>query len=277
MHPSGRDDVGATSLLLIALSGILAGCAARHAAPDARRLEELAGQASLIFRGTVVKAAASSVRAVPAGPDTAVVRVDEVLRGEETLGGLIAQQVTVRLRVPGSVSPRQHAAFFANPEVFGENLAVREVDHLAAAETRADLGKSVVEAGRRQADQALRQRLAQAQAVVVGVVSSARPLAEELRPPRSEHDPDWWRAELKAEAVVKGQLLAGEVAVHFAHSRDVVWFRSPKLQERQRGVFLLQRSEAAGLPPGSYALLDPLDLQPLEERPRIERLLRTIR
>jgi hypothetical protein len=311
MHPSCSDDIGAKrprnsrrsqpagagggkpcptdcstrggrfrTLLLIILSVIVsvivAGCAAPRTTSDAHRLEDLAGQASLIFRGTVVKPEASSVRAVPQGPDTAVVRVDEVLRGDETLAGFIGREVTVQLRVAAPASLDQRAVFFANPEVFGEGLAVREVGRLAIEQAGADLGKRLDEAARRRADQALLDRLARASAVAVGVVSGVGPLAPPS-PLGSEHDPDWWRAVLRVEAVVKGKLPSQEVVVHFAHSRDIVWFRSPKLREGQRAVFLLQRTEAAGLPAGGYVLLDPLDLQPVEQQPRIERLIQSSR
>jgi hypothetical protein len=65
--------------------------------------------------------------------------------------------------------------------------------------------------------------------------------------------------------------------VLFANSRDIVWYRSPKLHQGQSGVLLLHEAgEHDGLgdaPPASYEVVDPLDFHPHERRPDVERIV----
>jgi hypothetical protein len=230
-------------------------------------LDDLVAGSSLAFRGTVLRLGASTEPLVPAAQDTAVVRVEETLRGAGTQGELAGQEITVRLRNPSGWKPGQEAVFFASVEVYGKTVAVREVGHLPVS---GDLQKGIAEAVQRLADRGLGERLARAELVVVGTVARVEALPR--RGSLSEHDPQWGRAVLRVEAVLKGKPPQGELAILFARSRDVRWYRAPKLKEGQAGVFLLHPAEE-DRQAGELALLDPLDAQPAEQRQRIERLL----
>ena len=81
-------------------------------------------------------------------------------------------------------------------------------------------------------------------------------------------------------SVIAGLLDAtrGEVEVLFAASLDRAWFRSPKLRQGTRGILLLFRIDEDERPPremprNGWQALNPLDLQPVERRKEIERLV----
>ena len=97
-------------------------------------------------------------------------------------------------------------------------------------------------------------------------------------PPPSEHYPDWGVARVAVSAVLKGRKPRDEVEVLFAASLDRVWFHSPKLHRDARGILLLFRVDEDERPPremprNGWQALDPLDLQPVERREEIERLI----
>ncbi len=67
--------------------------------------------------------------------------------------------------------------------------------------------------------------------------------------------------------------------VRFPASNDVRWYKAPKFQTGQEGVFLLHKEQLAQhvrgmtapeLAPEEYTALHPADFQPLDELPRIK-------
>jgi hypothetical protein len=100
----------------------------------------------------------------------------------------------------------------------------------------------------------------------------------------SEHDPDWHEAVVQVDSVAKGRPPAGGIVIGFPLSRDVAWYRAPKFQVGQRGVWLLRSTRAAEIPAEQAAVLqarpypvftalDPLDFQPESEARRIDNLI----
>jgi hypothetical protein len=143
-----------------------------------------------------------------------------------------------------------------------------------------------------------RERMAQAEVVVAGLVESVQLPSAALKaatravlaprppsPPVSEHDPEWREAVVRVERVHKGAHGGGRVVVRFAASQDVRWFRAPKFQAGQQGVFALHGPDeeqaprparaARGLAPAkgrAYTAVDPADVQPLESQQEVARL-----
>ena len=71
-------------------------------------------------------------------------------------------------------------------------------------------------------------------------------MAPAVHKPISEHDPLWREAVVAVDAVEKGHHPGDQAVVQFPASRDVAWYRVPKLQEGQQGVFLLHKPPVAG-------------------------------
>lgn len=246
--------------------------------PD--RIQQLAAQSSYIFRGTVVRINATTVPIIPASETTAVVYVEEVISGKD-LAGIVKQEITIQMRQPNSLQPKQQVLFFANPIAFGKSVVVQEVGHLPSEGSGSSAGLAQMKA-----ELPLRQRLAQADVIVQARVISARPLQKEQRLLPSEHDPEWAEAILEPETTMKGNV-PKRVSLLFPLSNDIAWFASPKPKAGTEAVFLLQRPEkslrpemlrgiaamAATVGTERFTALHPLDVHPKEQIQHIKALL----
>ena len=238
--------------------------------------QELIRQSTFIFAGTVQKLNASALDVVPATQSTATVRVDEVVENAGVVTDVLGSDITVQLRAPGSLKEGQRALFFSNVATYGESIVVDEVGHSdLTPEALETLRGQIKEAHAKASDEQLQKRIAQADLIVAGSVISAQPTSEtQQRPPGSEHDPRWWQATIKVQSVEKGPAQKGDVVLFFPSSDDVRWFASPKFKQGQQGVFLLHRSEDTSLRVRGYTALDVQDFQPMEQRERIQKLIR---
>jgi hypothetical protein len=232
----------AQSVLLAMVFGLWGGAVAFAQAPAAT-VEDLMREAQLVFRGTVVRPGAANLMVIKAGQDTAVVRVDELLHVPDKLEIYAGQEVTLKLRQPGSMKAGDTAVFFTRSWLYGEHLAVVEVGRTAPG---AGVAAQVAAARRTLADEDLRHRLDGAALVVAGRVVATRPA---VFPDRrgdkgkgTEHDPQWQEAVIAVDRVVKGQLAESRAVILYPGSDDVLWRRTPKPQVGWDGVWILERS-----------------------------------
>ena len=285
-----RRCAGLGTSLAVLVATVLAGASAQEPkdVPSAR--DELLRRSSFVFAGTVREVRASTVKLVPAGDNTAVVRVDRIVKGADTVGEFTGEDVTVVLQEPRSVGPGGRFTFFTNPKVSSRTLAVDEVGHLPVASGReaADLKERSAEVDRQAEAKKLEGHLAQADMIVVGRVIATKPVApEEGSPVPSEHDPEWWEATIRVQGVEKGEAPAtGVQTIYYPHSRDIRWFAVPKLDQVQDGIFLLhsrlqpqaeakdEAHEQVGVDIKGLKILHPEDVQPVARREQIRAMLR---
>jgi hypothetical protein len=231
-------------------------------------MESLIRQATFVFVGTVVRTNATTMSEIPASDATAVVRVDEIVEAPGAPPDLKGQVITVKLSAAGSVKEGQQATFFTKGWLLGESLAVIELGHTA---TSAQVREQVQTTRQKAADEALKEEITSAEAVVAGTVASVKPSS--IRHIGSEHDPDFYEAEITVDSVLKGKVTGHAVVVLFPNSDDVMWQSAPKFKPRQQGIWLLHRNQTNV--PGvkdQYTALKPLDFQPPGELERIRSL-----
>jgi hypothetical protein len=233
--------------------------------------EELTRAAQLVFRGTIQKVEASNLEIVQADSDTAVVRVDEVLKAAPSLGDFTGREITVKLAQPGDATPGEQAVFFTNGWLYGTTLAVIEVGRLHG--DAALLRGQVAAAVRQAADEELRGRLAGAALVVAGRVVDTHPavVVGELVGEGSEHDPQWWEAVVQVDTVFKGKPAGQRVTFVYPTSQDVVWFGAPKPAVGADGIWLLYRDQLPDL--DLLTALKPWNLLPRSQAARVRGLL----
>lgn len=240
------------------------------------QFESLVSSSKFIFKGRVLKLNATTMpENIKATDRTVIVKVEDVIFAPETLDDFTGHEITVLLIKPGSVKAGEVSLFFTNAGLYGRGLAVREVGRIDAGGSADAIRRRVSEVKQRGADQTLRQRLAQAELVIVGTVSLTRPAPEPSRRSAhiSEHEPDWGEALIRVESVLKGRPLGADVVVLYPQSVDVMWYWSPKPSKGQRGIWILSREKRPGLQIEGLTALDPLDLQPAEQAERIKRLI----
>jgi hypothetical protein len=277
-------------------AGMLFLAALAYAAPDdppgaPNEYVAMLRKSSYAFRGTVKKLNDSNVKLVAPGERTVIVHVDEVLHGAQTVGDFTGDDVTVVLDKPGTVKEKDQLIFFANPKVIGKNVALGEVGHLAPSPTPAAVAEAaqprnqVVAAASALKDEDLRKHIAGADLVVTGTVTATSPVRRDEDPTRpSEHDPEWWQATIKVQAVEKGDAKPGDsLTVYYPHSTDVRWFRVPKLDKVKDGVFFLhvKRPDAQGaereLRIEGYTILHPNDVEGFDQRDRVREQAKAVR
>jgi len=239
---------------------------------------ELLRQSHWVVSGTVQKLGAATLRAVSATPSTAVVKVDQIFYGPQQFQDHLGKTITIQLNANQPAKRGDKAVFFARSWLYGESIAVVEVGRVAGAD-KAAMQKDIDAAAQALADQRLSVRLGAAQLVVAGTVRHTAPFRDEQhRRIETEHDPDWWTADITVQSVEKGALPANAVTILFPNSGDELWLDSPKFKEGQKGIWILQRDQKEkGWPvlrvPGLTAL-DRLDFQPPEQLERVRRLIK---
>lgn len=209
--------------------------------------------ATFVFEGTVARLNDSTVAVVAPDRLTAVVRVDRVLRVPPELEHLIGQEITVQLA--RTLAPGSTSAFSTVGWVYGESLAVIELDREPVTAVAGVTPAQQYEvAWTRDAG----ERVSESSQIVLGQVAGMSPHPR-AKPRLSEHDPDWWQAEVQVDAVLKGAR-ARAVPVTFANSLDVLWRFAPKLLPAQKAILVLHQG-AEELPDRrSRGILVPHDL-----------------
>jgi hypothetical protein len=236
-------------------------------------LQELATQAPLVFRGTIEQLGATTMDAVELGENIAIVRVDEVLEAPESLAGLSGQEITIQFSASPPAQTPVQMIFFTRPWLYGDSIAVLELGRREVGEGQAAdrIAQEITDVTERKPDQALQDRLNEADAVVAGRVINNLPPSGILQRV-TEHDPGLQIAVVAVESVELGDVPQPTVDVLFASSRDVMWFQSPKLYVGREGIWLLHRGGAARAVAASAAAwtcLDPLDELPKEQISRV--------
>lgn len=226
-------------------------------------LSRLVDESRFIFVGTVIRQGATDTH-VMVGPEQAVmVRVDDILQSTDVLSRLTGGEVVVASEHAGAMTGTH--LLFTNGVVYGDRVVVQEVGHRdPSAETIRDV-RGLLKAAR---ERPLLERIAGADLIITGKVIASKP-AEKRSIRRSEHDPDWWIARVQVQSVLKGGKTDKEIDVLFAHSMDIAWYKSPKLEEGLSGIFILRHVNANESPPevgrAIYQAVDPLDFLPIEK------------
>jgi len=242
---------------------------------DTEELRRFVREAGFVFRGRVLERHTRQAPPVPRDAGEVVAaHIEEVVRSTDALRGLAGHSAFILSRNDTALRRSHPLFFFTDILSVGHDLLLRDI---AAVEATPETSGQLAEAIRVEHERPLRERVAAAELIVVGEVVESR-VFERPFPPPSEHYADWGLARVAISAALKGSKRRGNIDVLFADSVDHVWFRSPKLHRGVRGILLLSRAEKGEhlpreLPQGCYQALDPLDLQPVERRAEIERLI----
>jgi len=235
-----------------------------------------AEEAQFVFRGTILEKGASTMAEVPAGANTVVVRVDEIIHGPPVLEGCVDSSITVQLGPKDSVTTGTEYVFHTNGWIFGESLAVTSV----GVEPAGAVGAVRAAVGERPAAK-VKARADRADLVVSGEVTLVREVPPEPGAPITEHDPDWHEAVVRVDAVERGKTKRGgtpkQVTIRFANARDVRWAEAPKFSVGTEGVWMLgDRSPAAkamrsavSMPSDHYLVVSPEDFYPKDSAARV--------
>jgi len=272
--------------------------------------EEMARQASFIFKGIVLKLKASNVTQVEAvdRSRTIIVRVEEITEAPEAFMDFKGQEVTLKLREGGGerLKVGDQALFYTNGWIRAENLAVEEVGHHLVEDAGTEsVAASNDDAGGHPSAREMRKRLSSADVIVTGRVTDIRiPESEEPgivgsstleKParffPTSEREPKWREALVRITEVLKGAHEQKEIVVRFPATEDARFHQAPLFSTGQEGIFILHKTRktsesAEDRPPATatdeeaetastaYTALHPADFQPPAQLEQIKKLVK---
>ncbi len=257
--------------------------------------EDLAQEARFVFKGTVQKLKAATMRDVKVDNRTAIVRVDEIIYSPEALSNFTGKNITVQLGGGKKIKKGKQAVFYTNGWLFGDSVAVQSIDHEDVAKVPAALATVAADPVQTLAHRDTKTQVELADAIVSGRVTSVRVPSDVVAArsvavaeptvtgPVSEHDPDWRIAEIQVDAVHKGSH-AGPASLRFPASTDVMWHHAPKFHAGQEGFFMLHKPAKAKVAAaamlsaptedtGDYVALDPADYLPFDQAEAMQDLL----
>jgi hypothetical protein len=208
----------------------------------------LASRSAIVVLGTVVKVGASDEPLLAPSSATAVIKIDKMYAGSEVAGDQAGHNATVILSKPGGVKVGDRAVFFGNPRYIGKTITIADEGELPAPQAEAAVAPRALEAASQaRRDAPLRARLATAELVFRGTVENVRALESGIRgkktEPRDEHDPDWQVAMVRVTSSFQGAHNGAVVPVVFAASKDIMWFKSPKLRAGEAALIIGQRPQ----------------------------------
>jgi hypothetical protein len=237
-------------------------------------IADLAHQATLIFTGTVVELAGSTVPVLLPSDKLVVVHIDRGLRVDPVLGDLRGKNITLAAASPKTLRVGQQAVFFTNSWIHGKGIAARELEHVDVNQEQ-----DAIAAVAALPEAHLMDRLRSAELVVAAQVARIGP---ERIASRDRNAARWAAAELRVQRVLDGQPRQS-TTVYFPAATQPLWINAPRFAEGQEGVFILHVPPRTALPslailePGSLVALDPDDFQPDSRLSDVERLVAAVR
>jgi len=236
--------------------------------------KSIIAKSNFIFSGTIVKMNASNIDIKTVGP-TAIVKINEVIDAVSPYEEEKGKEITVLLASDKNIKEGTQKVFYTIGWYYGKNLGVKEVPNGLQTKMQDTLKKAVTQQRVQLHVDSLRTELSKASLVIQGTVLESNINVETRRGRESEHDPEYRKAVISIESVLKGTLKTKQVTVYYAESDDVSWYRSPKLEKGQRAIFLLQTNQAPSFyPVNGYTVLDKRDVQPINSLQEIKGLLK---
>ncbi|MEW8028750.1 MAG: hypothetical protein AB2806_13565 [Candidatus Thiodiazotropha sp.] len=229
-------------------------------------LDKLTTDANLIFIGTVI------------GPDTASAkgafetRVESALKTPAQFGRLDGTIVTLFKQPSTGLAADDRYVFFTKTQRLGKRLILQEIgrDQAAAAESLANTIKLVDQRTERSQ---LTERLKAADVVIAGKVTKIERDRPKPTVPVSEHEPQWMRATIQVEEVLRGSIKEQQLVLIYPGTMDIAWVGVPRPAEGQRAVWVLTADPDLK----GYKAIDPLDVQSPQKRDEIRNMIMKIR
>lgn len=215
--------------------------------------------APIIFSGTVRQLGAGSFSGLPPSERLAVVRVSRTFRAAPVLGTINDHEITVLLDPRSEVQVGYEGVFFATSWVYGESIAVREIEHYDDSQS---LESEVTEIVHQIPDLELIERIRTSDIVAQVIVGEPRKAGIKER---IEWDaPDWALSPLYVENILAGPRDRTQLNLVFPRARTGRFARSPKFYGDEHVILLLrpfsESDEEQESVLAAWTALDPRDV-----------------
>ncbi len=218
-------------------------------------------KSNFIFYGTIIKMNASNIGVTTPGT-TAIVRVEKVIDAVDPYQLMEGKEITVLLASAANRKENMAQVFYTTGWYYGKTLGVKEVPNGQVKNLQDGLKEKIARERINIHNDSLKAELKRAVLVIKGVVNESDIREKENNALESEHNPEYRKALIQIQTVLKGQTTAKQVTVYYSGSDDVMWSNSPKLSKGQEGIFLLQLRQGPSIfPARGYTVLDKRDVQ----------------
>jgi hypothetical protein len=249
-----------------------------EAAPRYSAVKDCLEHSAFVFIGTVTEPGASTMPPIARNDSTFVVSVDDTIFVPKALRNPIGQPITLVSEGAAHVSLGERFFFFVTGFLYGPSMAAREACRIPLEPDSLAIRGYITQIQSDIAEGNLRKRLQAAETVVLGRVISIAPFSGGTPQPSigSEHNPDWWEAQVQVLSTEKG-LARVSIRALFAHSLDMAWLHAPKLVAGQDTVLILDRIPIREFATDQLAVTHPLDVQSPADLDSLRVLLRRVR
>lgn len=237
-----------------------------------------------VLTGTIVEPGGSNVKSLPPSQETAVMRVNSIAEGapdQRIISPL--DDVTLIFPQPEPWRSGTRVIVFARTSIVGERIAlsVLQSSDPGAGDDISAITARIPELKRSREADALRQRLAGAEAIVLGRFSRRLDAADEMDV-LSEHHPQLKAAVIEVDEQLSGTPVPSPLIVRYATARDKFWKGAPNLELgvtphiyvlRLVEPYSERRFDIGGSVTRVYTLLDPADLLPATDLERIREII----
>jgi hypothetical protein len=234
-------------------------------------------KADLCFAATITARGKSSFAGVPDSANNLSARVEWVIRKPPSVVMNPGDEITILVRDASDFKPGTKALFNSSGWIYGAGIAVRDLGHSIVSQPeeydKFAGGLKIVEA--EQSEAALRDRIANADAVVLGKVSA---IGDRIVSCGfgihgvSEHNPLCKEAFVNVQDALKGPV-RNQLVVVFPTSDDVEWTTAPKLIQGQRATFILTKDAALKeFGASTFDALEPIDVLPPDKAPEVRKI-----
>ena len=246
-----------------------------------------APDATFVFKGTIKKLKATTMKAAPVSARTCIVTIEEVLEAPQNLTSYAGQDITVELSERRKASVGDRMIFHSISWLFGESVAVRslyedvETESTTSREAGAATQPKQPETQKHfnDADLVVSGKVVEVRLPKSGPATKKGGTTAPATTHVSEHDPKWREAVIEVADVHKGSSAKRRLIVRFPASTDVAWRRAPKFTAGQEGYFMLHESTHAAqratgkATDATFTVSDPHDYHPYTEASAIESII----
>ena len=205
---------------------------------------------------------ASNIEVNTPGSITALVKVEKVIDAVDPYQLMEGKEITVLLATVSNRKEKVAQVFYTTGWYYGKTLGVKEVPNVQVKNLQDGLKDKIAKERINIHNDSLQVELKRAVLVIRGVVIESDIRGKENNSRESEHNPEYKRAVIQVQTVLKGQTTSKQVNVYYSSSDDVMWSNSPKLTKGQEGIFLLQVRQGPSIfPVNGYTVLDNRDVQ----------------
>jgi hypothetical protein len=236
-------------------------------------IDQYTPHSDFVFSGTLLLTGTSTIDATDAS-DLAVVEVDQIFKGREQFKSFAADKITLKLKDRTKVVEGGKYIFFTRSWIFSESLGLIEVGNqkLEPSTNLKEVQKQVDKVEQTEKERELKNRLSLAELVVSGQIIDIKRFQSDEGV--TEHAPEWQRADIKVDKVMKGTPSGDTISFLFAGSKDVMWYNSPKFDKNSTGIWLLKSYEYAGRKLELRAIVDKKDFYLKDETQKIMEILK---